>query len=182
MNMKHKGYNEGIIFLDFDGVLNTECFQEYLRKNNEVRTDKFGYLFAPEAVANLAQIIEQTGASVVITSSWKIEGIDWIRELWNKRQMPGTVVGMTEFAEIDFNSLEPSEDSLALAIGSRGSEIASWMNKYAHLDTPYAILDDINDFLPEQQVHFIRINPRYGITKEDALHAIDCLKQQRSIR
>ena len=56
-----------VIFLDIDGVLNTS------RWHNQVESsklqDEYGYLFDPVAVANLAKIIEETGADIVISSS-----------------------------------------------------------------------------------------------------------------
>ena len=36
----------------------------------------------------------------------------------------------------------------------------------------YAILDDLNEVLPEQESHFIRINPIVGITEKDAKKAV----------
>lgn len=39
----------------------------------------------------------------------------------------------------------------------------------------YVIMDDLKDVLPEQEDHFIRINPIVGITEEDAERAIEIL-------
>ena len=60
-----------IIFLDFDGVLNTEHNQNMLLYHGKARNDKHGTLFDPKAVAQLERIIAETGADVVIESSWK---------------------------------------------------------------------------------------------------------------
>lgn len=53
-------YFEKVIFLDIDGVLN---LVEYPRTSDEIIVDKF--------VRNLALIIEETDAEVVLTSSWR---------------------------------------------------------------------------------------------------------------
>jgi hypothetical protein len=37
-------------------------------------------------------------------------------------------------------------------------------------------LDDLKDVLPEQEEHFIRIDPIVGITEEDAEKAVEILK------
>lgn len=44
---------EKIIFLDFDGVLNTEHYQNYLKYERKPWQDKHGALFDPEAVRQL---------------------------------------------------------------------------------------------------------------------------------
>ena len=57
-----------ILFLDFDGVLNSE---KYVKNSNE-----FGVVIDPERMILLKQIIDSTGAKIVLTSSW--------REHWDK--------------------------------------------------------------------------------------------------
>ena len=37
--------------------------------------DEYGWVFDPVAVANLAHIIDETGADIVISSSWKFHGV-----------------------------------------------------------------------------------------------------------
>lgn len=61
-----------VIFLDIDGVLNTKWW--YTQMNRNTPKDKYGYAFDPKAVANLRRIVEETGADIVISSSWKCMG------------------------------------------------------------------------------------------------------------
>jgi histidinol phosphatase-like enzyme len=44
---------EKYLFLDLDGVLNTTEYQAYLFKNQLDRSDEYGELFDPQAVAQL---------------------------------------------------------------------------------------------------------------------------------
>lgn len=67
-------YMKKIIFLDFDGVLNTEHNQNMLVYHGKAWKDKHGAFFDPEAVAQLERIIVETGADIVIESSWKYLG------------------------------------------------------------------------------------------------------------
>ena len=60
-----------IIFLDFDGVLNTEKYYCELKSKGLPSDDKYGQLFDPEAVANLRKIIDATDARIVVSSSWR---------------------------------------------------------------------------------------------------------------
>ena len=55
-----------IIFLDFDGVLNTEHYQNYLMYERTPWQDKHGALFDPEAVQQLKRIVDVTKADIVI--------------------------------------------------------------------------------------------------------------------
>ena len=69
--------NKKIIFLDFDGVLNTEHYQNLLYYQGKTGSDKYGTLFDPEAVEQLKRIIDATHAEIVIESSWKCLGLNF---------------------------------------------------------------------------------------------------------
>ena len=51
-----------IIFLDFDGVLNTQYYQEQLQSHSKNWQDEYGALFDPNAVKQLKRIIDATDA------------------------------------------------------------------------------------------------------------------------
>lgn len=70
-----------IIFLDFDGVLNTEHYQNLLQLQGKPWQDEYGAFFDPNAVKQLKRIIDATGADIVVESSWKYLGLDAIRKL-----------------------------------------------------------------------------------------------------
>ncbi|MDE6338813.1 MAG: hypothetical protein K2K97_03370 [Muribaculaceae bacterium] len=63
--------NRPVIFLDFDGVLNTEQYQARLAVEGKPTKDAWGPLFDPRAVGNLKKIIDATDAEIVISSSWR---------------------------------------------------------------------------------------------------------------
>lgn len=69
-----------IIFLDIDGVLNTKYW--YNQMSRSTPKDKYGYAFDPNAVANLKRIIDETGADIVISSSWKSLGLTELENMW----------------------------------------------------------------------------------------------------
>ena len=84
------------IFLDFDGVLNTEKHQAYLRSNGKRTCDDFGPIFDPESVECLRTIVSQVpDTRIVIISSWKFEGEDRMSQLWKERNLPGVMEGIT---------------------------------------------------------------------------------------
>ena len=82
-----------VIFLDIDGVLNTGWWYTQMDKNTP--KDKYGYAFDPNSVANLKKIIDETGADIVISSSWKSFGLSELEEMWQDRGLPGKLIGIT---------------------------------------------------------------------------------------
>ena len=59
------------LFLDIDGVLNTTSYSNYLIDHNEDEVDEDGAIFDPEAVTNLAFIIEEVpDVKIIISSTW----------------------------------------------------------------------------------------------------------------
>lgn len=98
---------ERYIFLDFDGVLNTMEYQTALQWKGEPGYDEYGTLFDPYTVEYLEYIIDRTSARLVISSSWRLDGIDRMREMWAARNMPGEVFGVTPALDnIYFKSLD----------------------------------------------------------------------------
>lgn len=150
-----------IIFLDFDGVLNTEHYQGLLQYQGKPWQDEYGAFFDPKAVKQLKRIIDTTDADIVVESSWKYLGLDAMKELWEVRNLPGTIIDIT-----------PS-----LLGKNKGVEIASWLSKYAKQDLRYVIIDDEFVILDSQLPHFILTNPYEGITEEQANRAISMLNE-----
>ena len=69
------------LFLDIDGVLNTGRYQESLIGDGLPFTDNDGALFDPIAIENLHYIINETSAKIVLTSTWRMDGINAMREM-----------------------------------------------------------------------------------------------------
>ncbi|MBR2507529.1 MAG: hypothetical protein IKB70_11725 [Bacilli bacterium] len=150
-----------ILFLDFDGVLNTEHYQGLLQYQDKPWQDEYGAFFDPKAVKQLKRIIDATDADIVVESSWKYLGLDAMKELWEVRNLSGTIIDIT-----------PS-----LLGKNKGVEIASWLSKYAKQDIRYVIIDDEYVILDSQLPHFILTNPYEGITEEQANRAISMLNE-----
>lgn len=148
-----------VIFLDFDGVLNTEQHQARLAVEGKPTKDAWGPLFDPRAVGYLRGILEATDAEVVISSSWRyVHSLGSLRTMWSARGLPGEVA-----------------DTIACGAFyiSRGEEIECWLNRHGCPD--YVIIDDVDDFYPSQRRRFIETNPITGLNEADALKAIEIL-------
>ena len=145
------------IFLDFDGVLNTEYYQGLLQFQGKQWQDQYGAFFDPRAVRQLKRVIDTTDADIVVESSWKYLGLEAMQELWRVRNLPGRVIDIT-----------PSLTDNA----SKGEEIAAWLSEYATPDTRYVIIDDEYVVLDSQIPYFILTNPYEGLTEEQADRAM----------
>ena len=154
-----------IIFLDIDGMLNTKHWD----KNAVI--DKYGYAYDPAAISNLKMILDETGAEIVISSSWKCMGLAKLQEMWSDRKLPGKVVDVTPNSVGDEFLLHANLDNMDL-LAIRGQEIKEWLMLHGKDVSNYVILDDMNDILQEQMPYFVWIDPDVDITKENAKQAI----------
>jgi methionine--tRNA ligase beta chain len=128
------------IFLDIDGVLNVDYADR----------DQFGHIFRDEYVQNLKEIIEKTGAKIVISSTWKDKGIERMLALWKERNLPGEIIDVTP----DCVDVCAATNIVYYDQVKRGHEIKLWLDRHPEV-TQYVIFDDIQDFLDEQQDYFV---------------------------
>lgn len=169
-----------IIFLDIDGVLNSEEIASHWSKKGvngyggffnetDIIEDK-DVKWGQSLVNNLKEIVEKTGASIVISSTWRkyftIEKFKQMFALYGWNNAP--VIGKTK----DISKRVGKMSSLYEAV-SRGVEIAEYLN--SNKIAQYVILDDYNDMLPDQQSHMIETDPLIGLQKSDAERAINIL-------
>ena len=158
------------IFLDIDGVLNTANYQSWRQFWGRRIFDGDGHLFKPSAVRNLERIIKYTGAKIILSSSWRLDGLDVMRRMWACRKMPGEIYDVT-----------PYVNAREYPIGTRGVEIQKWMQDNLCTRSPFVIIDDVDDFLDEQQKNVIMTNYRRGLTLFKALKAIMILNRTNVI-
>lgn len=153
-----------ILFLDIDGVVNSETF--YTKRANGEYGDKPYPLseFDPEAVAQVSRIINETGANLVISSSWR--HTDGLRSIFKNVGLRGRA--------LDFE-ITPYLGTI------RGLEIKKYIDEYPNkhngdeIET-YCIVDDDIDMLYEQKDNFVKTDAYYGgLTKEKADEVIRIL-------
>ena len=137
-----------IIFLDIDGVMNCEG-------NNFVeKRDQYGHLFYDVSVYWLNKLIKETGAKIVISSTWRMSG----KEMWKHRNMAGEVIDIT-----------PILPRIGKRSAPRGLEIDYWL--YENQVDSYMILDDDSDMLYCQRNNFIEVSSKSGFGEEHYLQA-----------
>ena len=153
-----------IIFLDFDGVMDTAYYDHVLNEEGLPGNDSYGPVFDPDCVRNLKLIIDKTGADIVVTSTWKdfMTYQDFL-DMWKKRGLPGFVTDVTPTPSVSKN---------------RGDEIDAWLNECVE-ECQYVIIDDLDgDNFNEHQIpRLLVVNPFSGIDEDIAERAIALLNQ-----
>jgi hypothetical protein len=139
-----------IVFLDFDGVLNSD------RSTQELGTR---YRFARSSVAALNRVLQQSGAVLVISSTW--------REHWTLREnaeflerdgvVPGRVVGKTPILERE-----------------RGLEIDAWLRSVPYTVESFVILDDRDDMAMHCE-RLVQVKPEVGLSESQVKRAVELL-------
>ena len=174
-----------VLFLDIDGVLNSENwfgYRLYCIKNNmfnevmnfvntnDERIKHKLSMIDDRAIANLNRIIEETGCKVVLSSSWRscVEAENTLTEY---------ILKLKGF-KYEFYDVTPRLWFKDFSI-RRGEEIQLWMDKESekHEIESFAILDDDSDMLPEQMNNFIQIDGQVGLTDRDVFAAIEILNR-----
>ena len=148
-----------IVFLDVDGVLNSyDQFEESKRLRG----------MAPKHVAELARVLRETGAKVVVSSVWRFEvGFDGRTKL-------GTRFG-DELAEkgedgklVRQRIIGRTKDLWASAPDSkniRGFEIQTWREEHGHTG-PFVIVDDDSDMGPLRH-RLVNADNALGLTRKE---------------
>lgn len=173
-----------IIFLDIDGVLNNDVWMDGDRWTNvfplgpyQTRTQAWVpyFDFAPENVRIFNKILNETNASIVVSSSWRKDktpaeleeiliqngGVDCL----------GRIIGKTvdHYPNRRFSEHIP-----------RWKFIEKWMKENAPKDMVFVVLDDDHEAWSQGHT-FVWTDPRVGLTEDNARHAIQVLNGEYTV-
>lgn len=154
-----------VIFLDIDGVLNVSYIGD----------DEFGQIFNDIFVKNLEKLLIETNAKLVISSTWRDSGLNFLHDMWKERKLPGEIIDITPNFMVKTGS-----------VLQRGSEIAEWLSKN-EVDNYVIIDDEVGDMLEEQINNIVRCSRNHehidqiygmGLTTECTIQAIKILNYE----
>ena len=152
-----------IIFLDIDGVLNCQDF--YVANNYKERRDEYGDLFHEPSKELLNKLIDETGAKVVISSTWRMDGLTIMKEMWKHRGMSGEVIGVTPKLPSILGRSSPRGLEIDYWLEDKGFHRINWSEELQqeYIDKSgienYVIIDDDSDMLYNQKDNFVHILP-----------------------
>jgi hypothetical protein len=175
-----------VIFLDFDGVVNSWPHLEAMEKGGEPPADDLEReyyalvpggedpdfwlwkyrMFSREKVGLVGQIIARTGAKVVVSSSWR-RAYD-LHELQAFLRCHG-------LKDSDVIDITPTDLHLNKELGyiPRGLEIRTWLDAHPEV-TAFVVLDDESD-MDGVEEQFVQTNMDVGITQENVDQAVAIL-------
>lgn len=166
------------LFLDFDGVLNTSRYAKLLKKDGIDLYDEYGAMFDPNTISNLESIIEQTNCKIVLSTSWRNEGLLRMRFLWKDRNLPGEIFSMTPILlSTTYQDSLNGEMFCIPELNAKALEINAWLQQYASKSFNYVIVDDENVFFQKQQKHLVLTDEYDGLTVDKADKTIEILNQ-----
>lgn len=151
----HKRKERKVMFLDIDGVCNSEesLQRQYARLG---RSQMLG--IDPYMAFLVAKIQLDTGCEVVLSSTWRL----------NEQSRKEVREQVLEFDDVTRD----------LGGRPRGEEIQEWLDRNPTVDR-YAIIDDDMDMLVGQAENFFRTRWKEGITPEIANAVTDHLNGQK---
>lgn len=169
-----------VIFLDFDGVLNSENFareqhqkgrrkltmQHILGRDLSMAVEQID----PEAIKVMNWLVAAADAHVVISSTW--------RRLWSMQELKEVL----KFHGADWTDRIIDKTPMKMGYVPRGTEIKWWLENQEEAGriggepvTSFVILDDDSDMDPFMD-RLVNTDPLVGITMDDAKAALGILR------
>ena len=173
-----------VIFLDIDGVMNST--EEMIALYNQYGSSIDNTLPSPAKCKLLKQLVEETGAKVVLSSSWRLS-LNAIQKLIDLFEPYNLILsGFTchevdseKFKNTSYEDIEPRYQhalgDFGIYIEDRGAEIAAWLLDHPKVSN-FVILDDedadIKAWFPN---NLVKTDIQVGLTLDDCLKASNIL-------
>lgn len=141
-----------VVFLDFDGVLNT-----FPHEGTGLGLEKVPCINLEYLLKKLPDI------KIVVSSAWRLHGLEYCKEALKEQGIdPRRVIDITG-------------DELLDGKFHRGNQIDCWLKRNPEADR-FVILDDSRDQNPHMD-KLVRTNPMKGLTQDDVERAMAILKE-----
>lgn len=161
-----------IIFLDVDGVLNSEDDLMVYREKNNITGCILYAEVEDRPLKLLKEIVDETSVKIVVSSSWRIGC-----ERSGKESVFGSRIFTKLKSRLKDYGMDIYDITPSLSSGiQRGDEIREWLSK--NPTDNFIILDDDSDmceFLDTE--HFIKTTYKHGLTEELKGKAIEVLSR-----
>ena len=147
-----------VIFLDFDGVLNSE---KYL-----AACGSDGVVIDPSRMILLKQLVDATGAKIVLSTSW--------REHWSKEPTQCDSTGMLMNDIFSRQGLQIWDKVSQLRM-TREAQIKNWLDRHPEVER-FVVLDDGLLCAGYLEGRFVKTSNYFGgLNESDVQRACDIL-------
>lgn len=163
-----------IIFLDIDGVLNSDHWNAFHAK--EISG---GTLIDAEKVTLLGELVRRTNAKIILHSGWKC----WFDgELNPLRKESEILKAMLEQETLSLAGVTPDHSTEEIRKTRKFSmvkaeEILEWLARHRDV-TRWIVIDDLDLNDAQIATHQIKTDPKVGLTMEDICKAEKMLSEK----
>ena len=157
-----------ILFLDIDWVLNHDTWD--LSKERKLILRKRGFPYSdldPKCLQRLRDIVDETGCEVWLSSTWRTLGPKQFRNRFND-----CYDLFKHHVGVKLSGVTPN-----LLGYKRGDEIQAIIDQ--EQPDAYAIVDDIDDMLPDQQPFFVQTTATFGLDDKVKDKLIEILNREQ---
>jgi hypothetical protein len=153
-----------VIFLDFDGVLNSV---RYDRERARGDTNNIDVTRLPL----LKEIVDRTGAKIVLSTSWRI--------YWDRDEALCEPIGRWINELFAQYGLFVFDKTITISSSDRDQEVRRWLSAHDGEVEAFVILDDIAFGWGDLSDHLVRTHPRIGrgLEREHVERAIALLTE-----
>lgn len=152
-----------IIFLDIDGVLNSN-----FRNNSHQKEISDGKLIDIEKIRILAKLVKRTNAKIILHSGWRF----WFNSrLEPTHEESENLLILLQQEGLSIDGMTPDLSTEEIRISKKfslvkASEILAWLDEHKEIDK-WVVIDDLDLHNPEIEVHQIKTDSSVGLTIED---------------
>lgn len=152
-----------IIFLDVDGVLNSNFWNE-----NHQKEISNGALIDIEKIRLLGELVRNTNAKIVLHSGWKF----WFDSALNPlRKEAENLIRLLSQEELIIEDVTPDYSTEEIRKSKKFSlvkaaEILAWLEKHKEVNK-WIVIDDLDLHHPEIELHQLKPDPHIGLTISD---------------
>ncbi len=166
-----------VIFLDIDGVLNSNFWNDAHQ-----REISDGSLIDEEKIHLLGRLIKSTNAKVILHSGWKF----WFDSNMNPlRKEAENLKNMLKKEGVELEGMTPDYTTEEIRKSKKFSlvkadEILAWIAEHDSMDA-WIVIDDLDLHNEEIKKHQIRTDANVGLTVEDVREAEKMLDTEGSV-
>ena len=161
-----------IIFLDIDGVLNSNFWND-----SHQREISDGTLVDAEKVKLLSMLVKRTNAKIILHSGWKYWFDQDLRPLCLEAE---NLAMLFKREELLIGDITPDHSTEEIRRNKRfslikASEILAWLEEHEDVDN-WVVIDDLDLHSEEIEKHQVKTDPSIGLTIDDVYKAEKILK------
>ena len=165
---------DNIIFLDIDGVLNSNFWND-----SHQREISDGTLVDAEKVKLLSILVKRTNAKIILHSGWKY----WFdQDLKPLRQVAENLISLLKKEGLMIGDITPDHSTEEIRRNKKFSlvkagEILAWLAEHENINN-WIVIDDLDLHSEEIEMHQVKTNPSIGLTIDDVYKAEKILLAQ----